>query len=433
MKNIIKVFILSISLLLPFSYAHADEKVLEFNSSYDDINNIHIETKGKSILIDFPDEKRFERSSIRLINEAGEVHNKQWYDTYEPIAYGLDNLQEGIYYLEIYLFTEKDGMYWSYIFGESGIKVKLTKDNVEILVSEVYEKNLETFNSRKNDKLTLQYYLKPSYWVESDKEKIISLANEITDGIEDDYEKVRAIHDWVCNNIYYDYDALYGYSNLDSISALETLESRRSVCQGYADLTAALLRASGFPTKVVSGFALGLSVDSGWDDKIISSGESNHAWNEVYVSDRWVILDTTWNSNNKYSNKKFSENTGLSNYKYFDISIEWFSSDHLIVSDDSDADEYASSYYIDKAKVTPTKKTLYISNSKKKTVILKPSIANEAKELGVKITYKSNNSKIAKVSKNGKVTAVSKGKATISTIIHIGSETKTFKTIITVK
>lgn len=166
---------------------------------------------------------------------------------------------------------------------------------------------------------------------------------------------------------------------------------------------------------------------------VISSGESNHAWNEVYVTDRWVILDTTWNSNNKYSNKKFSENTGLSNYKYFDISIGWFSTDHLIVSDDFEADEYASFYYIDKAKVTPTKKALYLSNMRNKTVTLKSSILNEAEELGVKITYKSSNPKIAKVSKKGKVTAVSKGKSTISTIIQIGTETKTFRNTITVK
>ena len=432
MKNKIIVFVLLISLLLPFSYVDAHEKVFKINTSYDDSNNIQIETKDKSLIIDFPNEKGYEFSTIHLLDENGIEFNGQWYETYEPIEYSLVNLEDGIYYLQIFIRSEKDGLYWGYIYGE-GIKIKLVNDSVEILMSEVYERNLEKYNSRKNDKLTLQYYLQPSYWVESDNKKIISLANDITDGIKDDYEKVRAIHDWVCNNIYYDYDALYGYSVLDSISALETLESRRSVCQGYADLTAALLRAGGFPTKVVSGYALGLGVDSGWNDKIISSGESNHAWNEVYVSDRWVILDTTWNSTNKYSNKKFSENTGLSDYKYFDISIELFSSDHLIVSDDSEADEYASSYYLDKAKVTPTKKTLYLNNSKKKTVSIKSSLSNVSEELGVKITYKSNNPKIAKVSKNGKVTAVSKGKASISTTIQIGTETKTFKTSITVK
>ena len=59
MKNKIIVFVLLISLLLPFSYVYADEKVLELNSSHDDINNIHIETKERSIIIDFPDEKRY--------------------------------------------------------------------------------------------------------------------------------------------------------------------------------------------------------------------------------------------------------------------------------------------------------------------------------------------------------------------------------------
>ncbi|NLL68279.1 MAG: hypothetical protein GX236_11400 [Clostridiaceae bacterium] len=433
MKRSIIVFVLLISILLPFSFVKAEEKELEFKTSYDHSNNIHIKTKDRSIIIDFPDEKRYEYSTIHLLDDDGNQYNRRWYETYEPIEYSLDNLQEGTYYLQIYIRSERDGLYWSYIYGKGGIKLGLTYDSVKILMSEVYERNLETYNSRKSDELILQYYLQPSYWVESDSEKIISLSNNITNGIEDDYEKVRAIHDWVCNNIYYDFDAYYGKSDLKSAGALGTLENHRSVCQGYASLTAALLRASGFPTKVVSGFALGLSVDSGWEDNIISSGKTNHAWNEVYVSGRWVILDTTWNSNNKYSNGKFSENTGLENYKYFDISIEMLSSDHLIVSDDSEANEYASSYFIEKVKVTPSKKTLYLNNSKKKTVNIKSSISNNAEELGVKITYKSNNSKIARVSKKGKVTALSKGKATISTTIQIGTETKTFKSTITVK
>lgn len=432
MKSKIILFFLLISLILPFSYIEAHENLYKINTSYDDINNIQIETKDNSLIIDFPDEKQYEFSTIHLLDENGNKYNRQWYETYEPIEYSLANLEDGVYYLQIFIRSEKDGLYWGYIYDE-GIKIKLVNDSVEILMSKVYERNLQKYNSRKNNNLTLQYYLQPSYWVESDNKKIISLANDITDGIKNDYEKVRAIHDWVCNNIYYDYDAYYGYSDLDSISALETLENRRSVCQGYADLTAALLRASGFPTKVVSGYALGLSVDSGWDDKIISSGKSNHAWNEVYVSNRWVILDTTWDSNNKYQNEKFSENTGLCNYKYFDISIELFSVDHLIMSDDTEADEYAYSYYLDKANVTPNKKTLYINNTKKRTVTMKPSISKDAEELGVIITYKSNNPKIAKVSKKGIVTATSKGKATIITTIQIGTETKTFKTIINVK
>jgi transglutaminase-like putative cysteine protease len=430
MKIRIIAFILLISILLPVSYSKAEE--IGFYTSYDDSNNVQITTKDRSLVIDFPDKKQYERSTIRLLDDDGTEYNVQWYETFAPIEYSLNNLQDGIYYLQIYIQSDSDGLYWSYIHGEA-IKLKLSNDSIEILMPEVYKRNLERYNSRKNDKLTLQYYLQPSHWVESDNEKLISLASEITEGIENDYDKIRAIHDWVCNNIYYDFDALYGYGELISVSALETFDSRRSVCQGYASITAALLRASGFPTKVVSGYAFGVGVDSEWNDDIISSGETNHAWNEVYVSDRWIIIDTTWNSNNRYLNKEFSDNTGLRNYKYFDISIELFSSDHLMVSDDSEADEYAAFYYIDKAKVTPTKKTLYLNKPKKKTVAIKTSISSDAKELGYKISYKSKNPKIAKVSKKGKVTAISKGKATISTTIQIGDNKKTFITAITVK
>lgn len=171
MKNKLMIFVFIISLLLPFSYVDAHEKVFKINTSYNDTNNIEIAAKDKSLIIDFPDEMRYEFSTIDLLDEDGNEYKRQRYETYEPIEYSLVKLEDGIYYLQIFIRSESDGFYWGYIFGE-GIKIKLANDSVEILMPEVYERNLEKYNLRKNDKLTLQYYLQPSYWVESDNKKL---------------------------------------------------------------------------------------------------------------------------------------------------------------------------------------------------------------------------------------------------------------------
>lgn len=63
----------------------------------------------------------------------------------------------------------------------------------------------------------------------------------------------------------------------------------------------------------------------------MTSDYSNHAWNESYINGRWVIFDSTWDSDNKYENGKFSEGTGCTGYGYFDPTIERFSNTHFIM------------------------------------------------------------------------------------------------------
>ena len=56
---------------------------------------------------------------------------------------------------------------------------------------------------------------------------------------------MRAIHDWVASYLYFDYDALAQPGQNWPKDALGALECGRTVCEGYANLTTALLRASG--------------------------------------------------------------------------------------------------------------------------------------------------------------------------------------------
>jgi transglutaminase-like putative cysteine protease len=160
---------------------------------------------------------------------------------------------------------------------------------------------------------------------ESERKQIEDLANKITKDAKSDYEKILKINDWVAQNIYYNWDD-YTTGTYGRTDAYGTLESRKSVCQGYAELTDALLRVVGIPSRLVTGYALGIGTSGEWND--VNHTQPNHVWNEVFVDSRWIILDTAWNSGNKYENKTFNE--GTMNYRYFDPSLEVFSYTHKI-------------------------------------------------------------------------------------------------------
>lgn len=133
--------------------------------------------------------------------------------------------------------------------------------------------------------------------------EVYETAIAITAGCGSDREKLRAIHDWVAEHVCYDRDSFRnGTSGVTEPTDILNMNPMRCVCQGYANLTRDLCRAVGIPCKVVSGYALGVGAESYWTEAILNSNESNHAWNEAYIDGRWVILDTTWDSQNEYEN-----------------------------------------------------------------------------------------------------------------------------------
>ena len=52
-------------------------------------------------------------------------------------------------------------------------------------------------------------FLAPSWGVHSDHPQIIALAKEITFKHTNNYDKARAVHEWLATHIYYDFDAFF--------------------------------------------------------------------------------------------------------------------------------------------------------------------------------------------------------------------------------
>ena len=95
-----------------------------------------------------------------------------------------------------------------------------------------------------------------------------------------DEQKVRAVYDWVCDNVQYDRI----HKNNDSYrlrsAAYGALCYKRATCLGYAVTVNRLLRELGVCCRVITGDA---------------SGEY-HAWNIVCIDGSWYNADATFDS-----------------------------------------------------------------------------------------------------------------------------------------
>ncbi len=92
-----------------------------------------------------------------------------------------------------------------------------------------------------------------------------------------DYEKVRTIHDYICDHVDYDY-------SLTKYSAYDALCTGKAVCQGYSVLFYRMCKEAGLSVRIISGVGNGGS--HGWN--IVRIGDSARAVGKYYN------VDCTW-------------------------------------------------------------------------------------------------------------------------------------------
>jgi len=132
---------------------------------------------------------------------------------------------------------------------------------------------------------------------------IIIKAAELTSDLKTDKEKFTAIYGFVIDTFSYDYDKI---KNIDStyVPDIEKIyNDKKGICYDYSAVFAAMLRSQNIPAKLVKGYS---DLVNGY-----------HAWNEVYISDenRWMVIDTTYDSVLKKNNMKFVMEKNKKNYK----------------------------------------------------------------------------------------------------------------------
>lgn len=125
----------------------------------------------------------------------------------------------------------------------------------------------------------------------SPESRLGALAKALAATGADDFERVRAIHDWVSENIAYDFDGLLNPAR--AVVAVNAVISRgKSVCDGYSHVFQALCSLAGIDCVVVTGHGRGYGFDPFAGEAI----NSNHAWNAVRINGGWYLVDTTWDA-----------------------------------------------------------------------------------------------------------------------------------------
>lgn len=178
---------------------------------------------------------------------------------------------------------------------------------------------------------------------------IPTLALLLTEPLEDDTQKFRALFRWVCDNIENDYglyernkrkrekfqrqpDKLRAWEEQFSPKVVEKLiHDYSTVCSGYAYLLSELALYAGIPCEIVHGYGRTAVSNIG------GTGLVNHSWNAVRLNGQWYLCDATWSSGLVLPEKGFihlfSEGYFLSDPELFlrnhyPLDSTWILTDH---------------------------------------------------------------------------------------------------------
>ncbi|SFL13025.1 Transglutaminase-like superfamily protein [Paenibacillus sp. 1_12] len=187
----------------------------------------------------------------------------------------------------------------------------LTKTNVNNMLAAIYEADDYLLYSTKSygytlasDKEYSTINLTFTYWETADQSrnvaaKVSDILAEIITPDMNDFQKEKAIHDWIVSNLSYDttmvqhsaYAGLFG--------------GKKTVCQGYALLAYRMLTDAGLENKIIEG----------------TSGGQLHTWNLVKLEGNWYHLDTTWDD-------PVADTSGKTVYSYYNLTDAQIKTNH---------------------------------------------------------------------------------------------------------
>ena len=143
--------------------------------------------------------------------------------------------------------------------------------------------------------------------IRNESSKVIS--ENITSDMSE-YDKVKAIHDYIILTTEFDIENLNNNSISDeSYSAKGALINHLAVCQGYAEAFKLIMTELGIGCHIITGYA---------DNEL-------HAWNIVRIDNEWYQVDVTWDDPVPDKN---SEETSQLVYTYFLLTDEVMYQDH---------------------------------------------------------------------------------------------------------
>jgi transglutaminase-like putative cysteine protease len=157
----------------------------------------------------------------------------------------------------------------------------------------------------------INYYTDKSQETETNK-KVKEIKEELDLEGKSDYNKIKAIHDYLCDNIEYDVEKSGDDVGGTEHTAYGALVKGKAVCQGYALSMYRLLLESGVDCRIVDG--------QGIEEGGMAGA---HSWNIVGIGGVYFYVDTTWDDS-------------MGTYDYFLCNRDDFEKNHVLSKDYSE-------------------------------------------------------------------------------------------------
>ncbi|ULC58479.1 hypothetical protein MBM09_11165 [Flaviramulus sp. BrNp1-15] len=164
------------------------------------------------------------------------------------------------------------------------------------------------------------------------------LAHKLTNSLNTQVEKFRAIHTWVCSNIESDHS--FGvktirkrkkYKNdaiafskwnaeVQDVFFKRLLKDKKTICSGYAYVIKELSNLADIECEIVDGYSRTVNTN------VTKIDIPNHSWNAVHLSNKWYLVDATLASGVFFIN----QNKFIKDYNdgYFLAEPELFAKNH---------------------------------------------------------------------------------------------------------
>lgn len=124
-----------------------------------------------------------------------------------------------------------------------------------------------------------KYSYKVTVYPKTVKKRVNQIVKSVIRGDMSNYEKIKAVHNWMIRNVKYDYDRLLiGTIPKVSHTAKGALIKKVAVCDGYAHAFQMVMKKLGIPCRFVVG----------------RSGNVGHGWNMVKLGGKWYHVDVTF-------------------------------------------------------------------------------------------------------------------------------------------
>ncbi len=130
---------------------------------------------------------------------------------------------------------------------------------------------------------TIELYKMPNSEVDYDASTLfVRQAQGLVSGRTTDEAKFKAMYEWLVKNYNYDYPKANSIQPGYMVDLDAMYKAKKGVCIDFAIELAAMARSQGIPIKVAKGKC-----------KIVDNYGTYHAWNEVYISGQWRIVDSS--------------------------------------------------------------------------------------------------------------------------------------------